>query len=71
MADSITSATNSTANQALTAKPASGILSQLPLSTSGSALLNTGTAVTVRLPVVVASPQVQLGGNVVAFTPQR
>ena len=47
MADSITSATNSTANQALTAKPASGILSQLPLSTSGSALLNTGTAVTV------------------------
>ncbi|MHB1206117.1 MAG: hypothetical protein ACYCZX_11140 [Rhodospirillaceae bacterium] len=47
MADSITSATNSTASQALTAKPASGILSTLPVTTTGSALLNTGGALTV------------------------
>ncbi len=46
MADSISSV-NTTANQALTSQPASGILSQLPIQTSGSALLGTGAAVSV------------------------
>lgn len=46
MADSISSV-NAQANQALTSKPASGVLSQLPIQTSGSALLGTGGAVSV------------------------
>jgi hypothetical protein len=47
MASSITSAMNATANQALTAKPASGILSTLPVATTGSALLNSSAPLTV------------------------
>jgi two-component system, cell cycle sensor histidine kinase DivJ len=33
--------------------------------------LGAGTAVNVRLPVVIPTPQVELGGNVVAFNPPR
>jgi len=33
--------------------------------------LGAGTAVTVRMPVVVTTPALELGGNVVAFSPQR
>lgn len=47
MADSSISSVNTQASQALTSKPASGILSQLPVSTTGSALLGTSSAVTV------------------------
>lgn len=47
MADSTISSVNAQANQALTSKPASGLLSQLPVSTTGSALLGTGSAVSV------------------------
>lgn len=47
MADSTISSVNTQANQALTSKPAAGLLSQLPLSTTGSALLGTGSALSV------------------------
>ena len=47
MADSTISSVNAQSNQALTSKPASGILSQLPVSTTGSALLGTSSAVSV------------------------
>lgn len=63
MADSITSATNSTANQALTAKPASGILSTLPVSTTGSALLNSSSPLTV-LGASSADDATSLFGNI-------
>ena len=33
--------------------------------------LGAGTAVSVRLPVVIPTPTVELGDNVVAFNPQR
>jgi cell cycle sensor histidine kinase DivJ len=33
--------------------------------------LGAGTAVSVRLPVVIPTPPVEVGGNVVAFSPQR
>ncbi len=47
MADSTISSVSTTASQALTSKPASGILSQLPVSTTGSALLGTSSALSV------------------------